>query len=232
MNHRKFLIPLLIFPVFALLMLTSCVSTQTIEFDSGFSGNAEYKANVKDYFITVLDDFTSLSDTTGEEQLFRSMENFNHNLVVSPYADNEKKSKVANSYRGTFDFSDFGKLFDDLCEGKPQTIMHLYIEGDTATLHFHIDKDNYEELDSLVAFITDETLSGYGPKYNQDMTAEEYEEMIDFVMGDGGSAAIESSRILITIITPDGEKHNFPIPLIDFLLLHDPIDIAVHWPIR
>jgi len=77
--------------------------------------------------------------------------------------------------------------------------------------------------------------------YNQGLSEADYLEMISFMLGEEGPPAIEQSVITLQVKTPtsitgfsNGRKisdtlYEFSFPLIDFLLLEDPITFSVSW---
>ena len=77
-----------------------------------------------------------------------------------------------------------------------------------------------------------------GPEENTEITSEDYLTMMGFVLGPSGPDAIADSLITIEL-TVEGELVSqsggrvedgvviFEVPLLDLLLLHEPIDLQV-----
>ncbi|HAL18765.1 MAG TPA: hypothetical protein DCO86_04005 [Spirochaetaceae bacterium] len=100
---------------------------------------------------------------------------------------------------------------------------------------FHIDADNYENLEEVFPVIGNDKVKTYLADYNRDMSEEEYLEMIDFVFGDNSSKDLQKSTVTILFISDNGfSSHNglevendntlrLDLRLLDFLLLKTPI---------
>ncbi len=105
----------------------------------------------------------------------------------------------------------------------------------------YLDLDNYPELERIVPFMADENFETFGPRYNVGMSEDEYLEMIMYILGEEGPPAIEESVISLRLNTPGkilasegGTKESsntirFDIPLIDILLLAEPVSFYAEW---
>ena len=101
-------------------------------------------------------------------------------------------------------------------------------------MEININMDNFEQLTKIIPFLGDPNFEVYGPLYNHDLTEEEYLEMVSFILGEQCPDSIAKSSVKIQVVAPkaivshNGKTRNtktveFSFPLIDFLLLHDPI---------
>ncbi|MDY0243764.1 MAG: hypothetical protein RBQ89_02995, partial [Sphaerochaeta sp.] len=134
-------------------------------------------------------------------------------------------------------FTDLMRLVTDLGAGENQSL--LDINGNSMT--FFLSMDNYEQLVPVIPFLADENFEAFGPVYNQGLNEADYLEMISFMLGEEGPPAIERSVITLRVNTPkeitsfsNGRKvsasvYEFSFPLIDFLLLAEPITFTVRW---
>ena len=107
-------------------------------------------------------------------------------------------------------------------------------------VEININMDNYEELTQIIPFLADPNFEVYGPLYNNDLTEEEYLEMVSFILGEQCPESIGKSKITIAVSAPkaivshngklrDSRTVEFSFPLIDFLLLHEPIDFYLEY---
>ena len=103
-----------------------------------------------------------------------------------------------------------------------------------------INMGNYEQLTKMIPFLADPNFEVYGPLYNNDLTEEEYLEMVSFILGEQCPDSIAASSIKIQVVAPkaisdhNGKLRNsktveFSFPLIDFLLLHHSIDFYLEY---
>ena len=100
--------------------------------------------------------------------------------------------------------------------------------------------ENYAQLTKIIPFLADPNFEVYGPLYNNDLTEEEYLEMVSFILGEQCPESIGNSKISIQVMAPkaivshNGKLRNsktveFSFPLIDFLLLHESIDFYLEY---
>ena len=103
------------------------------------------------------------------------------------------------------------------------------------TYDFHINIDNYGNLEEIFPALGNEKVETYLADYNRDMSEDEYLEMIDFVFGEKAAADLKSSVISIAFACGSGFKSyeglsenedgllTTSFRLLDFLLLKKPI---------
>ena len=106
------------------------------------------------------------------------------------------------------------------------------------SFEFHIDVDNYENLEEIFPVIGNDKVKTYLADYNRDMSEEEYLEMIDFVFGENSSKDLQKSTVTILFVCDNGflshdglevENDNtlrLDLRLLDFLLLKTPITFS------
>jgi hypothetical protein len=236
---KRVFIPL----AFLLLLLCGCSVTEEIglskpEATASANTSATF-LEVQDFFIDVLGDYEEFAD---EAHPTKAMDN-----AVDTLAQSLKQSGGASEvsfykigdrmYQGTFVFNDIATLLTDLGASKGQTI--LTKNGNT--LSFHLDLQNYGELQKVVPFLKDKNFEPFGATYNEGMSEEDYLDMVTFMLGDNAPEAIKNSRIDFYVKTPgaivsqqngtlvDENTFCFSFRLIDFLLLSKPIECSVTW---
>jgi hypothetical protein len=229
-----FLILLIIFP-----LLSSCVVTEDLTINNDESGNSQIAISVEDFFITVLNDFSEFSsDTTDKPIMDLAIDDTANKLTENETTTNVSFTKVGkNSYEGSFDFSSLSTLISDLGETENQTVLTL----SNNELNFYLDLDNYYQLTKAIPFLSDPNFEPFGPEYNEGLSADDYLEMISFMLGEEGPDAIRNSIITLNFETPQPIKtykggtkvssteFTYSFPLIDFLLLAEPLEFTLTW---
>lgn len=218
---------------------SSCVVTENLGFKSTGYNTSSFNFTVEDFFIAVLEDFSEFMPEDEDTSIMEaSIQDFEKALKSSPTTNSVYFKKLYdNAYDGVFNFTDIQRLFSDLGAGNNQNL--LTVKNNTLT--FTLSMDNYDQLVPVIPFLADENFEAFGPVYNQGLSEADYLEMISFMLGEEGPPAIKKSTITLRIATPTaitnftgGKKINdnlyeFSFPLIDFLLLADPITFSVSW---
>jgi len=235
--------------LFILLVLTSCSVTQSVVIDAtgALSGNTVSDITVSNFFINVVQDLSSWQDTGSNDPVTDvAISDFAGNLASNPYASKVVFTKEGEyGYKGSFSFSDFEKLVASLCAQNPdQKLITVSREKGTVRIELNISLENWDDLTKIVPFLAERNFAVWGPVYNNPpydyLTADDYKELVGFILGEDGPQAIDESSITIALSLPskvsrtngvekDGTVY-FTFPLIDFLLLHEPICFYCEFP--
>jgi len=230
---------LLVAVLASLLLLGSCTITENISFKQTGYHISAFDFTVEDFFLAVLKDFSEFAPEDKDiSQMDKAIGDFEQALQYSPTTKNVELHKLdEHSYEGVFEFSDLQRLVTDLGAGENQSLLDI----SEHSLTFFLSLDNYEQLVPVIPFLADKNFEAFGPVYNQGLSAADYLEMISFMLGEEGPPAIERSVITLRVNTPkeitsfsNGRKvsprvYEFSFPLIDFLLLAEPITFTVRW---
>ncbi len=232
---------MLLFSLILLLIFStsSCVVTEQLSFKGSGYNSSAFDFTVEDFFIAVLEDFSEFApEEKGSSLMDSAITDFDKAIKYSSTTNNVTIKKLTdNAYEGQFNFLDLDRLFSDLGAGNDQSLLKM----SNNTLTFSLSMDNYDQLVPVIPFLADENFEAFGPVYNQGMSESDYLEMISFMLGEEGPPAIEKSTITLRIATPkpitsftNGKKvgsnlYEFNFPLIDFLLLAEPITFSVSW---
>jgi hypothetical protein len=235
-NLKKyiFIILIIIFP-----LLASCVVTEDLSINHNESGSSKISISVEDFFITVLNDFSEFSsDETDKPIMDLAIDDTSKKLTDNKSTTNVIFTKVGkNSYKGSFDFDSLSTLISDLSQTTNQSVLTLK----NNKLNFYLDLSNYYQLKKVVPFLADPNFEPFGPEYNEGLSADDYLEMISFMLGEEGPGAIKNSLITLNFETPKpiksykgGKKvsstyFSYSFPLIDFLLLAEPLNFELTW---
>ncbi len=222
------------------LLLSSCVVTEDITASTGFSGTSTTDVSVDPFFLSVLEDLSTLSESeSGSEIMDNAIGGF-----ASAVNDSSSSTDVTLTTDGdgkryilTFDYISLAKLMKDLNNGDNNSILKIT----STSLSFNLNMGNYSEIKEVIPFLSDSNFEVYGPEYSNGMTEEEYIEMITFLLGEESRDALEKSTVTIKITTPGtitkvegaektGEKSaSYTFPVISFLLLNEALSFSVNW---
>ena len=157
-------------------------------------------------------------------------------------SSNENNSNVlytieeGNRYTLSFDFDDITEALSAL-GGSGFSVL----KGDENSLSFYLDINNYAQLKEMIPFLSDPNFEVYGPEYNQGMSEADYLDMIFYLLGEEAPEALQTSLVTINvtllgeIISAEGvtvtgaNSFTYAFPLIDFLLLAEPMSFSVTW---
>ena len=241
-----------IIPVILLcLRLTSCVVLQNLSYNSTdpYKGSSKTDIEVTDFFVGVIEDMYSWkAGDTGDPVIDTAISSFSDNLSKNGYAYGVNfRSAGDNKYLGTFNFTDFQKLIDKLSKDYPhQDLITIREVSGIKELKLNLKLSNYDALCKIVPFLAEEGFKVWGPVYNNPpydyLTEDDYKELVAFILGEDGPESIDKSSVTIRINLPsdttikstNGKRINtntveFSFPLIDFLLLHEPIVFYVRF---
>ncbi len=207
------------------------------------AGEVEFDIEVEEFFTAVVEDFTVFIPEEERDVTDTNIQELQDSINESPYAHDAVFIETEkNHYIGTFKFDDAESFFNDVHdELKLESLFSFTTKGDQNTLTVYLDMDNYAELTELIPLLKDPSFSIFGPEENVGVSEEDYLDMISYLLGDEGPGAIDRSEISIIINTDspiisqtNGIEHaedqvEFAIPIIDFLLLAEPINYSVTW---
>lgn len=228
----------LILPFLLTCLLVSCSVTERLSLSESGEQKSTASVEVSDFFIDVAADFDEFNDPANPRISFQKlMEEIRDSLQYSgsTYDVTLNENDGHHDTLG-FSFPDIQSLFEAF-GGEAQDILLV----DDKTLVMHLGMDNWEQMEKIVPLLADDHFQPFGPRYNQGMSAEEYGEMLDFMLGDGASDDLQKSTVSLTIHTPaditwcrnmtqkTGTEATLTFPLVDLLLLAEPIEAELSW---
>jgi len=228
-----------------LVILSSCTVTQNISLENDNQGTTTMLLYADDFFNGVLQDLSPYLGTekSDESVLENAVENMAQKIKQTPTATDSFFFKAdENNYLGNIKFLDINALLDYLTDMEDQDLFVISNNTETGKNHLdiNINMDNWDKLCIILPFLSEENFEVYGPVYNNGLSEEDYLDMIGFILGEEGPGKIEDSEINLifqapsTILSSDGEMLEdnitaFHIPLIELLLLNDPIKLECNW---
>ena len=245
---KRFILPIILFSALAVL-LSSCVVAEKLTLandlrtSKAVGGKSHVDLSVDDFFVGVVEDLSDWENKGNNDPILDvAVQDFVSNLQQSSVTSGIRFLETGhNTYMGDFSFSDFDTLLIDLSKGvENQSIVKLSEKNGKTRVDIRIDMDNFEQLTRIIPFLGDPNFEVYGPLYNHDLTEEEYLEMVSFILGEQCPDSIAASSVKIQVVAPkaisshNGKTRNaktveFSFPLIDFLLLHEPITFYLEY---
>lgn len=220
------------------ILLSSCTVTEVLQVSSGSESSSMTDINVQQYFVDVLTDFSEFLPSGSGNIMDEAVSSFASQLSASGEAGDVRFIKTGeNSYTGVFTFDSFEDLATALAGGESQSI----IRQDDHSLEFYVDIDNYSELENIVPFLADPNIEVFLAKYNEGYSEQDYMDMIVFSLGEEAPESLSTSLITINGSVPgritsiSGAEQtgagtfSYSFPLIDFLLLSEPLQFTVNW---
>ena len=231
------------------LLLSSCVVAEKLTLTGDYTqskavpGKNHVDLSVDDFFVGVVEDLSDWENKGNNDPIIDvTIQDFVKNLEASSVTSSIKFVETGyNTYMGDFAFTNFPQLLIDLSNNQAdQSVVTMSSKNGKTHVEISINMDNYEQLTKMIPFLADPNFEVYGPLYNNDLTEEEYLEMVSFILGEQCPDSIASSSIKIQVVAPkaisahNGKLRNsktveFSFPLIDFLLLHESIDFYLEY---
>ena len=231
------------------LLLSSCVGAEKLTFSGDYTqakavpGKNHVDLSVDDFFVGVVEDLSDWENKGNNDPIIDvAIQDFVKNLEASGVTSSVRFVETGhNTYMGDFSFTDFPQLLIDLSNGQSdQNVVTMTSRNGKTHVEISINMDNYVQLTKIIPFLADPNFEVYGPLYNNDLTEEEYLEMVSFILGSQCPDSIKSSSVTIQVVAPKAiSSHNgrlrnsrtveFTFPLIDFLLLHESIDFYLEY---
>lgn len=219
-------------------LLASCSVTQSFTLSNN-GGSSSSDIKVDQFFLDVLEDFSDFTPQGDYSLMDEAMLNFSDRLSASSSSSNVilRTDGKSTRYIISLDFTSLEKLVTDLNGGKGNTILSITDNKMTLNLSY----DNYEELESVIPFLSDPNFEVYGPRYSYGMSEEEYMDMISFLLGEEGPTVLSKSYVSIEIETPGditsvkgamktgSRKAVYSFPVVDFLTLNKPLTFTIQW---
>jgi hypothetical protein len=135
-------------------------------------------------------------------------------------------------------FDSLSRVFENQPGLRNANVVSLTQSDGLETLKIHLDRSNYRQIAAFFPMLESPVLQSLGPQVNQTTTKDDYLEMVRFSLGDKGPAQVRESFITVTV-QPEGEIVSqtggtvsagtviFRIPLLDLLVLAEPLDYSM-----
>lgn len=217
-------------------LLSSCTVTENLEFGST-SSTSNTDIHVQQFFVDVLEDYSEFMPSGSQSIMDSAVSTFADQVEATDQGYDTLSIRTGeNEYVLSFSFTDLALLAQEM-GGQEQTI----IRQEEGSLSFDCNIDNYTQLERIVPFLADPSISVYLAQYNVGYSEQDYMDMIMFAIGEEAPEALRTSRITVNVTVPGtitsitgaeqtgSDSFTFSFPLIDFLLLAQPLAFSVQW---
>ena len=223
----------------ALLALGACAVTQELHLRADRSGETTIAIGFSADLVARVQEMAELTGSEMPEEGVINLEPIHNRLSARPgvtvdrvEAPEEHRVEVA------FAFDDAQAILPNPGAPAAPGIVTVDEVEDGTRVRFYFDLANYGLLAEVFPMLADPAIRAMGPEENTEITEDDYLAMMGFILGPAGPEAIADSLITIRV-TVDGEPVSqrggrvdggavvFEVPLIDLLLLHEPIDLEV-----
>jgi hypothetical protein len=220
--------------------LAACAVNQSIFIADNGSGkfvmHAEVSTLLRDYLMSLSD--LSGNPGTKEGRLFDSTtirKDFQSRpgIVVRHIS-----TPTPNVLDMEIDFDTLENLLGGQDEVKDTGAVALVDSGDKSTLRLHLDRVTWNQLARVFPQLQDPLFAELGPQNNEQVTDDDYLDMVRFSIGDAAPGLLKRSFITLTI-KPQGEILSqsggtlidgavvFRIPLLRILVLNKALDYSI-----
>jgi hypothetical protein len=215
-----------------------CTIKQQVQLEADSSGTVSMQVRLEPVFVAYLEDLSTLTGESLEGQIFNVEE------IKKEFAEREDVSLLAidtptlDRLEMKLEFSSVEEVFSREQELQESGIIRFEELGSGYAVHFHLDRNNFPAVMTFIPALQNPLFEGLGPQENDDTTEEEYYELMDLALGEGGAESVRNSYIetKVTVrgtlvsqsggtITPGGVT--FTVPLIRVLLLDKPLDYSL-----
>jgi hypothetical protein len=217
-----------------------CSVTQQVNLEPGGSGTAVVRIRLQKIFTDYIRDLAEV----GGQAVKDKERIFNVEEIRKSFSKREgvEVRRVESPSRERLELELGFRSLEDLFAGDPKLqaagILTLTCKAGQTVIKIHLDRSNFPRLLELAPFLNNPLFEGLGPQENDNTTEEEYYELIDLALGEGGAAALRASSIEITVNikgrlvaqsggTPTAGGVLFRIPLVRVLLLDKPLDYSI-----
>lgn len=221
-------------------LLLGCSVRQEATIRSDGSGTASFDFELQDFFLTTVKEMSALVEENPNEAGMV----FNIEQIQKDFAEQEAvtleriSSPTPSKLTGAISFDHIEEVFEEEENLIAADVIEVETEGEEKRINFHLERENFAQITSLFPIMKNPFFQMFGPMENANTTRAEYLEMIAFAFGEQGVEGVKTSTIELivnvdgTIISQKGGRIAnssvvFTIPLLDVLLLEEPIDYSI-----
>ncbi len=238
MKKLYYVLPLILFISF---LFISCQATQQAVLSGNGSGRVRF-----DYHIPppVMETFNEMDDLFTLEAEEKRDDFFDLEKIRKDFAEKDEivlerlESPDPRRLEGEFNFSNVERIFASEESLQESGVLRYSSDGNSHTLSIHLSKDNFHTLSTVIPELDSPFFDLFGPEANQNVSREEFLEMMEYTFDEEIRPLIESSIIEASITVEgrlidqaggmvQGNTVTFQIPLIDVLLLHEPLSYTL-----
>lgn len=212
--------------------------SQQVFLEPDGSGTVTVRIRMEKLFMDYLKDLAEVAGESANDKVFNVEE------IKKGFAkrDDVQLKRIASPSPERLEMELSFKSVEKLFAGEKMLqeagILSFARKNDNCTVKLHLDRKNFAQVMELLPALKNPLFEGLGPQENDTTTEEEYLQLIDLALGEGGSASLKASFIETKVTvkgklisqtggTPMAGGVVFRIPLTRVLLLDKPLDYSL-----
>ena len=222
--------------------LGACTVTQQLHLRGDYSGETTIAIDYSAEMVALVQELAALP---GSEEPARGEGGINpepiYNRLLERPGVTVYRVEAPERHRVEIEFA-----FEDAREVLPRAaadaevglVTFEEVEDGTRRVRLYLDLANYGLLSEVFPLLEAPVIRSMGPQEHKQSTPEDYLELMSFVLGPTGPDALAASLVTVHV-TAEGELVSqrggrvegglvvFEVPLLDLLLLHEPLDVHI-----
>lgn len=232
------LVGICVFCAIGSLALYSCSSKQQVLLRDDGSGKVQFHVRIDKILMNAANGLSqggSGSTSSSEFDIPKIKEVFAKNKALTLESLSSQNSGILT---GTFTFTNIGGLFGSTSNEQNNDIVSFSHSPSGNVLKVHITRSNFAQIARLAGMTDNPMYQMFGPEQNAATSVDDLNQMMVYVLGKAGPAALKSSSVDVQVTvdgkiisqaggTLKGDSVVFHIPLVRLLLLATPLDLSV-----
>lgn len=211
----------LIFFITAFLFLCSCSSQTHLYLSDNITSFSTISELTDEFFNLVNDSDIQNNNKTTDEITALTLDAIVS--ALSPYCNITALNRHDTSFSIDANQLNISELILFVNKSCPEENKIFYYDENN-TLHMNINVSNYFALSEIIPILKNETFFAYTAIYNQDITREEFKDLISYAISPKISAVMDECILTVSIKDENSERSK-SFSITDFMLLHEPITI-------
>ncbi|MBN1696876.1 MAG: hypothetical protein JW881_05130 [Spirochaetales bacterium] len=226
---------------FVILVFFSCSVRQDISIAVDGSGQSTLSVELKPVFLLYILD---LAEAMSDEEFSEDMDIFEIQEIKKELGKQEGvkaltvTSPSQEKLEVTLSFTRIARLLHLQSENTLTPLLTFKNSQGLKILHFHLEKENYTIITELFPILDNPVFQNLAPQPKENISQREYLDIVEFAMGEEGRIAVKKEIVKVTVTVKgtivsqkggyikDGIVY-FDIPLLDVLLLSEPLDYEI-----
>lgn len=222
-------------------LLPSCSIKNDVVMQSDGSGSIEIHYRLEPFLIEFIKEMGGLVTETSEleEGTLFNLEKIRADVGKNPTLEVQSmETPKPEILKGKITFKSIEEVVRfDQDIANVGAVSYSESDGDK-TVSLYVDREIFEQVMLYAEILQNPMVEMFGPLANEGVTEEEYIEMMSYALGEEGGTYIKDSYIEVTVTidgelvdqkggTTDGNVVIYKIPIIQVLLLKDPLDYSI-----
>jgi len=219
-------------------LLIGCTIKEQVHLEADESGKVSMQIRLEPVFVEYINDLSALTGESLDGQIFKVEE------IKKEFAERNDVTLIRidtpdpATLEMELNFRSIEEVFSGEQELQESGVIRFARVNQGYSVRFHLDRKNFSSIMKFMPALQNPLFEGLGPQENDDTTEQEYLELMDLALGDGGADSVRDSYIETkvtvrgTLVSQTGGKISpggvtFTIPLIRVLLLDKPLDYSL-----